>query len=119
MGKLTIEEMSVFCKRKGFVYSNSEIYGGMSGFFDYGPLGVELKNSIKAEWWKAHVHNRDDVVGIDGSIITNPKVWVASGHVGSFTDAILECGKCGSKTRADHFIEDKLKMDTAGLPLEQ
>ncbi len=117
--KLTIDELSVFCKKKGFIYPSSEIYGGMSGFFDYGPLGVELKNNIKAEWWKAHVHDRDDIVGIDGSIITNPKVWVASGHVGSFTDAILECGKCGAKTRADHFIEDKLKMDTAGLPLEQ
>lgn len=116
---INIDELAVFCKKKGFIYPSSEIYGGMSGFFDFGPLGVELKNNIKAAWWKAHVHDRDDVTGIDGSIITNPKVWVASGHVGSFTDALLECSKCGFKTRADHFIEDKLHMDTAGLPLKQ
>ncbi len=117
--KPTIDELTVFCKKKGFVYPSSEIYGGMSGFFDYGPLGVELKNNIKAEWWKTHVQGRDDIVGIDGTIITNPKIWEASGHVSSFTDAILECSKCKNKTRADHFIEDKLKIDTAGLPLKQ
>ncbi len=117
--KPSIDELAVFCKKKGFIYASSEIYGGLSGFFDYGPLGVELKNSIKSEWWKAHVNQRDDVVGMDGSIITNPKIWVASGHVGSFTDAIIECEKCKNKLRADHFIEDQLKMDTAGLPLER
>ncbi len=117
--KPNIEELSVFCKKKGFVYPSSEIYGGLSGFFDYGPLGVELKNNIKTAWWKTHVQERDDIVGIDGSIITSPKVWEASGHVSSFTDAIIECSKCKNKLRADHFIEDKLKMDTTGLPLKQ
>ncbi|MBI2581230.1 glycine--tRNA ligase [Candidatus Woesearchaeota archaeon] len=107
--------MATFCKRKGFVYQNSEIYGGMSGFFDYGPLGVELKNNIKHEWWKAHVQSRQDVVGIDGSIITHPKVWEASGHVANFTDIMAKCGKCGNSVRADHIVEDKAKVSTTGL----
>ncbi|MBI2141169.1 glycine--tRNA ligase [Candidatus Woesearchaeota archaeon] len=117
--KLTIDEMATFCKRKGFVYQNSEIYGGMSGFFDYGPLGVELKNNIKHEWWKAHVRSRADVVGIDGSIITHPKVWEASGHVANFTDIMARCGKCGNSTRADHLVEDKTKAATAGMNAQQ
>ena len=79
--KLTIEEMAVFCKRKGFVYPSSEIYGGIAGFYDFGHLGVELKNNIKREWWKKFVRERDDVVGIDGSIIAHPMVWKASGHI--------------------------------------
>src|SRR3989338_11664365 len=91
---LTIEDVSVFCKKKGFVYPNSEIYGSFSGFFDYGPLGVELKNNIKNEFWKRFVQQREDVVGIDGAIITHPKVWKASGHVDSFTDYIYRCDKC-------------------------
>ena len=88
---LTIEEMAVFCKKKGFVFPNSEIYGGMAGFFDYGPLGVELKNNLKQAWWNYHVKRRDDIVGIDGAIIASPKVWVASGHVGGFSDILVEC----------------------------
>ncbi|MBI2550194.1 glycine--tRNA ligase [Candidatus Woesearchaeota archaeon] len=117
--KLTIDELATFCKRKGFVYPNSEIYGGLSGFFDYGPLGVELKNNIKHEWWKAHVRGRSDVVGIDGSIITHPKVWEASGHVANFTDIMAKCGKCGNTTRADHAVEDKAKVSTAGMSAQQ
>ncbi len=117
--RLTIEELSAFCKRKGFVYPNSEIYGGMSGFFDYGPLGVELKNSIKQEWWKAHVQQRSDIVGMDGSIISHPKVWEASGHVANFTDIMAKCSKCGASTRADHIVEDKAKISTAGMNAQQ
>ncbi len=119
MDKISIEEMAVFCKRKGFIYSNSEIYGGLSGFFDFGPYGVELKNSIKAEWWKHNVHRRSDIVGMDGSIIANPKVWEASGHVSSFTDVILECSKCHNKVRGDHLIEDKLKTSADGMSLKE
>ena len=73
--QLTIEEMSVFCKKKGFVYPSAELYGGLSGFFDFGPLGVELNNAIKASWWKTFVQDRDDIVGIDGSVITHQKIW--------------------------------------------
>jgi glycyl-tRNA synthetase len=93
MDKLTIEDMAVFCKRKGFVYPTSEIYGGISGFWDFGHLGVELKNNIKKAWWKFHVQNREDIIGIDGSIITHPKVWEASGHVASFEDIMLNSGQ--------------------------
>ncbi len=116
--QLSIEEMATFCKRKGFVYQNSEIYGGLSGFFDFGHLGVELKNNIKQHWWKTFVQSRDDIVGIDGTIITHPAVWKASGHVDSFTDIQVECKKCNSRYRADHLIEDKLKINTTGLTIE-
>ena len=86
---LSIEDMAAFCKRKGFVYPTAEIYGGLAGFWDFGPLGVELKNNIKRHWWKNFVQNRSDVVGIDGSIITNKKVWEVSGHTASFVDLML------------------------------
>jgi len=115
MDKLSIEDMAVFCKRKGFVYPNSEIYGGFSGFWDFGHLGVELKNNIKAEWWNYHVKQRNDIVGIDGSIITHPKVWQASGHVENFEDVMLTCAKCKEKVRADHFIEEKIKLNVEGF----
>ena len=117
--KLTIEEMATFCKRKGFVYPNSEIYGGIAGFYDFGHLGVELKNNIKKEWWKTFVQQRDDVVGIDGSIVANPMVWKASGHVDGFTDVLVDCRKCGSRFRGDQLIEDKLKIKTHGMSLEE
>lgn len=112
---LTIDDMAAFCKRKGFVYPSSEIYGGMAGFFDYGPYGAEVKNNLKQDWWRHHVHSRDDVVGIDGSIITHPTVWVASGHVGSFADLLLTCTKCKDKLRADTFLEEELKIRADGI----
>lgn len=114
---ITIEDMATFCKRRGFVYPNSEIYGGLAGFFDYGPLGVELKNNIKNEWWSFHVHKRSDIIGIDGSIITHPKVWEASGHTSSFTDILVTCKKCNETFRADTLIEDILKIQVDGLKL--
>lgn len=117
--KLTIEEMAAFCKRKGFVYPGSEIYGGIAGFYDFGHLGAELKSNIKKEWWKTFVQQRDDIVGIDGSIITNPMVWKASGHADGFTDVLVDCKKCGSRFRADQLIEDKLKTETHGMPLDE
>lgn len=116
---LTIDEMATFCKKKGFVYPNSDIYGGMAGFFDYGPLGVEMKNNIKKEWWKFYVQEREDVVGIDGSIITHPKVWVASGHVGCFEDILVECKKCHKRERADQIVADALKINADGMKPEQ
>jgi len=106
MYSISIDEMASFCKKKGFIYPNSEIYGGLAGFWDYGHLGVELKNNIKSQWWKSHVHEREDIVGIDGSIIGHNKVWQASGHVSHFTDLLLSCPKCKNRFRADHFIED-------------
>ncbi|HSU73106.1 MAG TPA: glycine--tRNA ligase [Candidatus Binatia bacterium] len=115
---ITIDEMAAFCKRKGLVFPSSEIYGGLAGFFDYGPLGVELKNNIKRSWWKYHVHDREDVVGIDGSIISHPKTWEASGHAAKFDDIMVECTKCKERYRADHLIEDVLKINTAGMKEE-
>lgn len=99
---LSFETIVSLCKRRGFVFPSSEIYGGMSGFWDYGPLGVEMKNNIKRAWWKAMVQERDDVVGIDASIIMNPRVWEASGHVATFTDPMIDCRNCKHRFRADH-----------------
>ncbi len=118
---ISIEEMAIFCKRKGFVYNSGEIYGGMAGFWDFGHLGVELSNNIKKEWWKSHVHSREDIVGIDGSIITNPKVWEASGHVFSFVDVAVVCKKCGNKTKVDKFEAgriEKVKCEKCGGEFE-
>jgi len=95
------------CKRRGFVYPSSEIYGGIAGFWDYGPLGVELKTNIKREWWKSMVYKRDDVVGIDAAIIMNPKVWEASGHAISFTDPLRECKSCHKRFRADKLKDNQ------------
>ena len=115
--KLTIDDMAVFCKRKGFVYPNSEIYGGISGFYDFGHLGVELKNNIKQQWWKTFVQEREDIAGIDGSIVNHPTLWKASGHVDGFTDVLVDCKKCNARFRADTLIEDKLKIETAGMSI--
>ena len=101
-----LEKVVSLCKRRGFVYPNSEIYGGIAGFYDYGPLGVELSRNIKSAWWEEMVHSREDVVGIDGSIITHPKVWEASGHIEGFTDPLVDCKSCRKRFRADHLVED-------------
>jgi glycyl-tRNA synthetase len=88
-------------KRRGFVFPSSEIYGGMAGFWDYGPLGVELKNNVKAAWWREMVQLRDDVVGIDAAIVMNPRVWEVSGHVAGFSDPMVDCRNCKLRFRAD------------------
>ena len=116
---LTINDMSVFCKKKGFTYPNSEIYGGMAGFFDYGPLGVELKNNIKQSFWKTFVQSREDVVGIDGTILSHPLVWKASGHVDSFSDKMVYSNKHKKYYRADQLVEEVLKKPADGLNKEQ
>ena len=102
--KISINDMAIFCKKKGFVYPSAEIYGGLAGFFDFGPLGTEIKNNIKQQLWKTFVNQRCDIAGIDGSIITNSMVWKASGHVDSFLDIMIECAKCKSRYRADHLL---------------
>ena len=113
--RVTIDEMVAFCKRKGFVYSGSELYGGLAGIFDYGPNGVDMKNNIKKEWWKSHVQIRDDIVGIDGAIITHEGIWKASGHLSSFGDLMLICSKCKNRERADSFLETKLNKSFEGI----
>jgi glycyl-tRNA synthetase len=92
-------------KRRGLVFPSSEIYGGLRSGWDYGPLGVELKNNIKRQWWKAMVHGRDDIVGLDSSVILSPAVWEASGHVTGFSDPLTECTSCHTRHRADHLEE--------------
>ncbi|MFW6286239.1 MAG: glycine--tRNA ligase [Nanoarchaeota archaeon] len=117
--KINIEELAKFCKNKGFVFQAAEIYGGLAGFFDFGPLGVELKNNIKSLYWKHFVLKREDIVGQDGSVITNPKVWKASGHVDNFGDLILTTKDTKTKLRADHFIEDELKIPADGMNAQE
>ena len=96
-----MEKLVALCKRRGFIFQSSEIYGGINGFWDYGPLGVELKRNVKNAWWEDIVRKRDDIVGLDCSIIMNPKVWEASGHVGGFTDPMVDCKQCKARFRAD------------------
>lgn len=100
-----MEKIVSLAKRRGFVFPGSEIYGGMANSWDYGPLGVELKNNIKQLWWKRFVQQRDDVVGIDAALIMNPKVWEASGHLATFSDPLVECKKCHARYRADQMPE--------------
>ncbi len=101
MADVTIEKVVSLAKRRGFIFPGSEIYGGLANSWDYGPLGVELKNNIKARWWNRFVHRRDDVVGLDAALIMNPKVWEASGHLKEFSDPLVECKKCHGRFRAD------------------
>ncbi|MCL5004670.1 MAG: glycine--tRNA ligase [Patescibacteria group bacterium] len=96
-----MEKIVSLCKRRGFIYPGSEIYGGLANSWDYGPLGVELKNNIKQLWWKRFVQNRGDIAGIDAALIMNPKVWEASGHVATFSDPLVECKKCHERFRKD------------------
>lgn len=96
-----MDKLISLCKRRGFIFPGSEIYGGLANSWDYGPLGVELKNNIKKEWWKRFVHQRTDVVGIDAALLMNTKVWEASGHLKNFTDPLVECKKCHERYRAD------------------
>jgi glycyl-tRNA synthetase len=106
-----METLVAFCKRKGFIFQASEIYGGINGFFDYGPLGVELKNNIKQAWWHDIVHMRDDMVGLDSAIIQHPKVWEASGHVATFNDPMVDCKESKMRYRADHLMWSAVKVD--------
>jgi glycyl-tRNA synthetase len=101
----TVDTVVSLCKRRGFVFPSGEIYGGTRSAWDYGPLGVELKENIKRQWWKAMVTQRDDVVGLDSSIILPRQTWVASGHVGTFSDPLVECLSCHKRFRADHLQE--------------
>ena len=100
-----IDELIALCKRRGFIFQSSEIYGGTQGLYDYGPLGVELKNNIKSSWWKSIVYERDDVEGLDASILTKPAVLRHSGHEETFTDPLVDCKKCKARFREDHLEE--------------
>ena len=105
--KVSMEKIVSLCQRRGFVFPSSEIYGGLSSCWDYGPLGVELKRNIKQAWWQAMIHQRDDTVGIDSSILMHPQVWAASGHLEGFSDPLVDCKNCRLRWRADELEGDK------------
>lgn len=116
--KLTLDTITSFCKRRGFIYPSSEIYGGLAGIYDYGHYGVLLKNNIAASWWKAMVMDRDDIVGLDSAIFMHPTTWKASGHVDSFNEALIDCKSCKQRMRADHLLE-KYGINADFLPLAE
>lgn len=113
-----MEKIVSLCKRRGFVYQGSEIYGGLAGTWDYGPLGVALKKNIENLWWRFFVDSRDDMYGLDSAILMNPKVWEASGHVSGFADPLVQCEKCKRRFRADH-LEDVSKCPECGGKLSE
>jgi len=102
-----MDKIVSLCKRRGFVFQSSEIYGGLGSCWDYGPLGVELKNNIKRSWWEAMTHRRDDIEGVDAAILMHPDVWIASGHVEGFTDPLVDCKQCKHRFRADEINTEK------------
>lgn len=106
---VSMDDLVSLCKRRGFVFQSSEIYGGINGFWDYGPVGVELRRHIKDSWWKNMVLDRNNVVGVDTTIIAHPQTWVASGHVGSFSDPMVDCKECKKRFRADEEDVEKSK----------
>ena len=101
----TMEKIVALCKNRGFVFPGSEIYGGLANSWDYGPLGVEMKNNVKRAWWKKFVQENPYNVGLDSAILMNPQVWVASGHVSTFNDPLIDCKACKMRHRADKLIE--------------
>ena len=106
-GKVDMEKLVSLCRRRGFIFPSSEIYGGLSSCWDYGPLGVELKRNVKQAWWRAMVQQRDDMVGLDASILMHPQVWQASGHVDGFSDPLVDCKQCRQRWRSDELEGDK------------
>lgn len=114
----TMDKIVALCKRRGFVFQGSEIYGGLKGTWDFGPLGVMLSNNLKREWWKMFVEERTDMYGLDAAILMNPKVWEASGHVAGFFDPLVEDTETGERFRADHLLKD-VGIDADGMSLEE
>ena len=112
----TMEKIVNLCKSRGFIFAGSEIYGGLANTWDYGPLGVELKNNVKKAWWKKFVQENPYNVGMDAAILMNPQTWVASGHVGGFSDPLMDCKECKERFRADKVIEDWCKANNFELP---
>lgn len=109
MSDLTMDKLVALCKSRGFIFAGSEIYGGLANTWDYGPLGVELKNNVKRAWWKKFIQENPLNTGLDCAILMNPNVWVASGHLGGFSDPLMDCKSCKSRHRADNLIEDYMK----------
>ena len=119
MPATSLEHVVSLCKRRGFLFAGSDIYGGFANSYTYGPYGVELKNNIKRLWWKTFVQKRRDIIGIDGGILLHPKTWEASGHVSGFNDQMVDCKQCKVRLRADHLVEEQLGKDCEGMPDEE
>ncbi|HCG36069.1 MAG TPA: glycine--tRNA ligase, partial [Clostridiales bacterium] len=115
----SMDKIVSLCKGRGFVYSGSEIYGGLANTWDYGPIGVELKNNVKKAWWKKFVQESRYNIGLDCALLMNPQVWVASGHVGGFSDPLMDCRACKTRHRADKLIEDASGENTGGWSNDQ
>ena len=94
-----IQKVVNLCVRRGFIFPSAEIYGSFGGFFDYGPVGVELKNNVRQSWWRRFVQQREDMLGLDGAVLTHPRIWKASGHVDAFNDPLVQCQKCRHRFR--------------------
>ena len=114
MEKISLDDISTFAKRKGFIFRSSDIYGGFAGFWDYGPLGAELFNNIKANWWNFFIQQKENMTGIDASIISHPRTWKASGHIDNFSDIAVICKKCKKATKIDKSEEGKVKCECGG-----
>lgn len=114
-----LKSVVALCKRRGFIFPGSEIYGGFANTYSYGPYGAEMKQTVRQAWWRNFVHNREDMVGMDGPILLHPKAWEASGHVAGFNDALIDCKNCKSRFRADHLIEQTLQIDVEGFTVDQ
>ena len=114
MKDLTMEKIVNYCKQYGFIFQGSEIYGGLANSWDYGPLGKEIKENIKKAWWTKFIQEEKNSFGLDAAIIMNPEVWVASGHVASFADPLIDCKACKARHRADQLIEEFTKGKETG-----
>ena len=114
----SLADIVSLCKRRGFVYPGSDIYGGLANTYDYGPLGAELKRKIKDLWWDTFITHRDDMIGLDSSLISHEKVWQASGHTAGFNDIMVDCKTCHSRTRADHLIENFFEKKKKEIKVE-
>ena len=113
---VTMDKIVALCKRRGFVFPSSEIYGGVGSTYDFGHYGVLLKNNVKNEWWRAMLQERDDIVAIDSAILQHPRVWEASGHLAGFTDPLVDCRTCGQRFRADHLRRAAVRAQTVQAP---
>merc|ERR1711871_758248 len=118
--RVSADDIVSMCKRRGLLQPGSELYGGFAGTFDYGPLGAQLKKNVRDLWWRSFVEHRKECVGFDYSVVMNPKVWEATGHVENFADPLAECRKCHSRVRADHILETRLDAEiVAGMSLSE
>lgn len=114
-----LKSVVALCKRRGFIFPGSEIYGGFANTYSYGPYGAEMKRIIRQAWWRAFIHEREDMLGMDGPILLHPRAWEASGHVEGFNDALIDCKQCKSRFRADHLFEKELGLEVEGFTVDQ